>query len=181
MSSKIGRVPVTIPSGVSVTEQNGQLTIKGKQGELSHFVPANVNVEISEKEIKVAANDSSKESNALMGTTRAIINNHVKGVSEGFVKKLLLVGVGYKAQVKKKGNCFEIDMSVGLSHPAKYTAPEGIELVAVSATEIDVKGINKQIVGQVAANIRSFRKPEPYKGKGIRYADEQIILKEVKK
>ena len=181
MSSKIGRIPVTIPSGVSVSQTANIITIKGSKGELSHAIPSLVKLDITDTEVTVAANDGSKRAISLMGTTRAIINNHVTGVTAGFTKKLLLVGVGYKAQVKKNGNLFEIDMSLGLSHPAIYTAPEGVELVAVSATEIDVKGVDKQKVGQVAAEIRKFRKPEPYKGKGIRYSDEKIILREVKK
>lgn len=174
-------MPIQIPQGVNVEEVNGLVTIKGSKGEMQHVIPSCVQVTVVDNSIKVAINDNNIESRTLMGTTRALLKNKVEGVSEGFSKNLLLVGVGYKAQVKKVGNIYTVDMSLGLSHPVVYKSPEGVVIEAVNSTELKISGIDKQLVGQVAADIRAYRRPEPYKGKGIRYSDEVIILKETKK
>jgi large subunit ribosomal protein L6 len=175
--SRVGKVPVSIPKGVEVSLQDQELTIKGKQGSLQHTVHAAVELKIENNEISFAPRQTTQLSDALSGTTRALVNNMVKGVTEGFVKKLLLVRVGYRAQVQ--GN--SLGLTLGFSHPVNFPIPEGIKIECPTQTEILVKGIDRQQVGQVAANIREFRPPEPYKGKGVKYSDEVIEIKETKK
>lgn len=175
--SRIANAPVTIPSGVDISISGQQITVKGSKGELSHNAHELVNVEQEDNVLKFKAVESSKSSVALSGTTRAILQNIVTGVSEGFERKLTIVGVGYRAQVQGK----VLNLSLGFSHPVNFEIPEGITIETPSQTEVVVKGIDKQQVGQVAANIRAYRPPEPYKGKGVRYEDEHIIRKEAKK
>ena len=175
--SRIGNAPVSIPKGVEIKIDGQQVDVKGAKGSLSHQVHALVTVSVDDTELKVAAANDSKQADALSGTTRALIQNMVTGVSDGFERKLEIVGVGYRAQMKGKA----LNLSLGFSHPVDFEIPEGITVETPSQTEIVVKGIDKQQVGQVAANIRAYRKPEPYKGKGVRYAGEHIVKKEAKK
>jgi large subunit ribosomal protein L6 len=185
-TSRIGRKPVVVPSGVQVKIQDKELSVKGPKGSLSITLHPFVNVALESNEIKVSLSDGSKKLitgksqklyRAIAGTVRANIYNVVHGVSQGFERKLVLVGVGYRAQAKGK----IISLSLGFSHPTDFTIPEGITVETPTQTEILVKGANKELVGLVAAQIRSIRGPEPYKGKGVRYADEVIELKETKK
>ncbi len=175
--SRIANNPVTIPSGVDVNIAGSLITIKGGKGQLSHDVHPLVKVEQEEGVLKTTVNNNSKTANALSGTTRALLQNLVTGVSEGFERKLEIVGVGYRAAVAGK----VLNLSLGFSHPVEFAIPEGISIETPSQTEILIKGIDKQQVGQVAANIRAYRPPEPYKGKGVRYSDERIVRKEAKK
>lgn len=171
--SRIGKKPIAIPAGVTVTV-NGQLVkVKGPQGELQFTVHPNITVKFENNVIEVQRSDDLKENRALHGLTRAIIQNMIKGVSEGYKKVLDIVGVGYKAELK--GN--NLLVTIGYSHPIYFIPPAGIKLETPTPTQIIVSGIDKQLVGQVASKIRSFRKPEPYKGKGIKYSDEQILRK----
>ena len=177
--SRIARKPITIPSGVEVTQQGDSLKIKGPKGEFLHQVYPGIEVVKNDNSLQVslATEDPSHTCISMLGTTCVLLNNFMIGVSAGFEKKLTLVGVGYRA--KAKGS--SLDLSLGFSHPVNYDAPKGISLEAPSNTEILVKGADKQKVGQVAAEIRALRPPEPYKGKGVRYADEHLTLKETKK
>jgi large subunit ribosomal protein L6 len=175
--SRIASNPVTIPSGVDVNIVGSLITIKGSKGELSHDIHPLVKVEQEDNVLKTTVNNNSKFANALSGTTRALIQNLVTGVSEGFERKLGIVGVGYRAAVSGK----VLNLTLGFSHPVEFQIPEGITIETPSQTEIVIKGSDKQQVGQVAANIRAYRPPEPYKGKGVRYSDERIIRKEAKK
>ena len=175
--SRIANNPVTIPSGVDININGQQVTVKGGKGELSHEVHSLVSVEQDDNVLKFKSVDTSKSANALAGTTRAVVQNLVTGVSDGFERKLTIVGVGYRAAVQGK----VLNLTLGFSHPVNFEIPEGITIETPSQTEVVVKGIDKQKVGQVAANIRAYRPPEPYKGKGVRYADEHIIRKEAKK
>jgi large subunit ribosomal protein L6 len=175
--SRIAKAPVNIPKGVEVKISGQTIDIKGSSGALSHRVHALVSVTVDDAQIKVSAKDASKQSKALSGTTRAVLDNMVEGVAQGFERKLEIVGVGFRAQVEGKN----LDLSLGYSHPISFEIPEGITIETPSQTEIIVKGIDKQHVGQVAANIRAYRKPEPYKGKGVRYDDEHVVRKEAKK
>jgi large subunit ribosomal protein L6 len=175
--SRVANKPVPVPSAVEITENGQQLSIKGPKGTLEHQVHDLVEVSRDDGVLIFKPRDSSKAANALAGTTRAVINNLVVGVSEGFEKKLELVGVGYRAQAKGK----VLNLSLGFSHPVDYAIPEGITAETPSQTEIVITGSDKQRVGQVAAEIRAFRPPEPYKGKGVRYAGEHIVRKEAKK
>ncbi|HIF52347.1 MAG TPA: 50S ribosomal protein L6 [Thiotrichaceae bacterium] len=175
--SRVANNPVSIPSGVDVNIAGSLITIKGNKGELSHNVHSLVKVEQEDGVIKTTVNSNSKSANALSGTTRALIQNIVTGVTEGFERKLEIVGVGYRANVAGKA----LNLSLGFSHPVAFEIPEGISIETPSQTEIVIKGIDKQQVGQVAANIRAYRPPEPYKGKGVRYSDERIVRKEAKK
>ena len=175
--SRIANNPVTIPGDVDVNIVGSMITIKGSKGELSHDIHPLVKVEQEDNVLKTSVNNNSKFANALSGTTRALIQNIVTGVTEGFERKLEIVGVGYRAAVSGK----VLNLTLGFSHPVEFPIPEGITLETPSQTEIVVKGIDKQKVGQVAANIRAYRPPEPYKGKGVRYSDERIIRKEAKK
>ncbi len=184
MSSRVGRKPIEIPSGVEIRLDGDVAVLKGSKGEIKQKIHPLVKVEIKDNVVSLSASadkNSPKFANAISGTMRALLSNHVTGVSQGFTKKLLLVGVGYKVKVINKDGKDAVDLSLGFSHPVVYTAPEGVTLKAVSATELDVSGFDKQQVGQVAADIRSIRPPEVYKGKGVRYASESIILKETKK
>ena len=170
-------MPIPLPSGVEVNIAGQAVSIKGAKGVMSHRVHDLVSVAVADGIINVSANDDSQAANALSGTTRALLNNMVMGVSTGFTRKLEIVGVGYRAQVQ--GN--KLALSLGYSHPVEYPIPEGISIECPSQTEILVKGVDKQQVGQVAANIRAYRAPEPYKGKGVRYGGEVIVKKEAKK
>ncbi|GJM05561.1 MAG: 50S ribosomal protein L6 [marine bacterium B5-7] len=175
--SRIANNPITIPSGVDVNIVGTMVTVKGNKGELSHNVHPLVKVEQEDNVLKTTVNNNSKSANALSGTTRAVIQNLVTGVSDGFERKLEIVGVGYRAAVSGK----VLNLTLGFSHPVAFDIPEGISIETPSQTEIIIKGSDKQQVGQVAANIRRYRPPEPYKGKGVRYSDERIIRKEAKK
>lgn len=175
--SRIANNPIPLPSGVNVNLDGDTVTVKGSKGELQLGLTSRVAVTIEDNEVRVSANDASQQSRAMAGTTRSLVNNMVSGVSKGFEKRLTLVGVGYRAQVKGK----TLNLSLGFSHPVEYQIPDGINIEAPSQTEIVVSGINKQRVGQVAADIRGYRPPEPYKGKGVRYSDEQVVRKEAKK
>ncbi|MGI9320972.1 MAG: 50S ribosomal protein L6 [Thiogranum sp.] len=175
--SRVANKPVPVPAAVEITEDGQQLSIKGPKGTLQHHIHSLVEVVREDGELSFKPRDDSKAANALAGTTRSVINNLVLGVTDGFEKKLELVGVGYRAQAKGK----VLNLSLGFSHPVDYELPEGVTAETPSQTEIVVKGSDKQRVGQVAAEIRAFRPPEPYKGKGVRYADEVVVRKEAKK
>lgn len=175
--SRIAKYPIEIPQGVEVDLQPDSIAIKNNKGQFNHLIPKEVLVKLENNVLTFATRKPSQKAIALSGTTRALINNMVKGLTEGFNKKLTLVGVGYRAQVQGQ----VLNLNLGYSHPIHYDIPEGITIETPSQTEVLVKGVDKQKVGQVAANIRSLRPPEPYKGKGVRYADEVIILKETKK
>ena len=174
--SRIGNRVLTIPENVNVTLENDTITVKGPKGSLDFPISKSVIVKIDGNALTVETTSAS-DSNLMQGTTNAIIKNMIKGVSEGFEKGLEIIGVGYRFQVQ--GNVLTVN--AGYSHPVKMTAPEGLTVEAVSNTEIVVKGINKELVGEFAANIRKVRKPEPYKGKGIRYKGEVVRRKEGKK
>ena len=175
--SRIGRKPVVVPAGVEITvDANNVVTVKGPKGQLSEEISKLIKVEVKEGEVEVTRSSDAREERAQHGLARTLINNMVIGVTQGFEKKLQLVGVGYKAE--KKGNT--LVMNLGYSHPVEMVDPEGITTEVPSATEIVVKGADKAIVGNYAANIRAWRKPEPYKGKGIKYVDEVIRRKEGK-
>jgi large subunit ribosomal protein L6 len=171
--SRIGRLPVQILEGVEVRQSNGTISVKGPKGELSLDVHPAMKVVVDEAEIRVERSSDQKDDRALHGLTRSLIANMVKGVTEGYTKTLEIIGVGYRADVKGKG----ITLSIGFSHPIAYEAADGIKLECPNQTTIVVSGIDKQKVGQTAAEIRGFRPPEPYKGKGIRYQGEQIRRK----
>lgn len=186
VTSRVGRKPVALPKGVEVKINGQDLHIKGPKGQLNLHVDQAVTVLVEEGFVKVQPNanaaysrsgSGSKLKRSITGTSRAKIANFVHGVSTGFERKLLLVGVGYKAQAKGK----ELHLTIGYSHPVSIVAPEGITIETPSQTEILVKGVDKHLVGHVASKIRALRSPEPYKGKGIRYANEVIVLKETKK
>lgn len=171
--SRIGKQPVTIPAGVEVKIDGHIVNVKGPKGELTREFNPMMTIKQEGDEIIVTRPDASREARSLHGLTRTLIHNMVVGVSEGFSKKLELVGVGYRASLKGK----DLEMSLGFSHPVKVTPPEGIVFEVPSQTEILVKGASKEQVGQVAADVRAWRKPEPYKGKGIRYAGEHVRRK----
>ena len=175
--SRVAKNPVQIPDGVSVSYESNIVIVKGKNGEMNLSMPESVEIEINESLIQVKYDESNQQSVALAGTTRANINNMVIGVSDGFEKKLELKGVGYRA--KASGQLLEL--TLGFSHPVKYQLPEDVKVETPSQTEVVLKSFNKQILGQAAAEIRSFRPPEPYKGKGVRYSDENVRRKEAKK
>jgi large subunit ribosomal protein L6 len=171
--SRIGKKPVTVPAGVTVTINGNEVKVKGPEGELDRTFSDLVTISQEGEEILVARNDETTESNAQQGLTRTLIHNMVVGVSEGFEKKLELTGVGYRAQLKGK----DLDLSLGYSHPVIYACPENISFEVPDNTHITVKGISKEQVGQVAAEVRAKRPPEPYKGKGIHYEGEHIRRK----
>lgn len=175
--SRIAKEPVTVPAAVEITEKGQLLSVKGPRGTLQHQMHALVEMTRDEAVLNFKPRDGSKAANALAGTTRAVVNNLVVGVTDGFQKKLELVGVGYRAQSKGK----ILNLALGFSHPVDYQLPEGVTAETPSQTEIIVSGSDKQQVGQVAAEIRAHRPPEPYKGKGVRYAGEEIVRKEAKK
>ncbi|MEI2734546.1 MAG: 50S ribosomal protein L6 [Rhodoblastus sp.] len=175
--SRIGKKPVAIPSGVTAKVEGQKVSVKGAKGELSFVVPDDVDVKFQDNEIKVDPRNETKRARALWGTARAQVNNLVVGVTQGFERKLEITGVGYKAAVAGKS----LQLSLGYSHDVNYPIPAGIAIATPKPTEITVTGIDKRQVGQVAAEIRAYRGPEPYKGKGVRYADEFIFRKEGKK
>ncbi len=175
--SRIAKAPVQVPDGVEVAVQPGNVTVTGAKGALSLAVSEQVEVKRQDKLLTFAPRSASRAAKALAGTTRSLVDNMVVGVSRGFEKKLEIQGVGYRAQVQGR----KLNLQLGYSHPIDYQLPEGIEVQAESQTEIVVKGLDKQLVGQVAAEIRSLRPPEPYKGKGVRYAGERLRRKEGKK
>lgn len=175
--SRVGKLPVAIPQGVDVALSDEAIQVKGKGGNLSAAANRLVKVESKDGKLSFTPVDESREANAMSGTLRQLVNNMVKGVSEGFEKKLNLIGVGYKAAVQ--GN--KLNLSVGYSHPVLMDLPEGISAVTPTPTEIVIKGADRQRVGQFAAEVRATRPPEPYKGKGVRYSDEKVIIKETKK
>ncbi|MCB1759156.1 MAG: 50S ribosomal protein L6 [Gammaproteobacteria bacterium] len=175
--SRIAKNPITLPAGVELKLDGAQVTVKGGKGTLQLKLHEFVKIEQEDGSITVAPVTEGRDEWAMAGTFRALINNMVVGVSEGFSKTLKLIGVGYRAQMK--GN--SLNLNLGFSHPVDYPVPEGIEISAPSQTDVVVSGCDKQKVGQVAAEIRAFRPPEPYKGKGVRYADEFVLRKEAKK
>ena len=175
--SRVAKNPVTVPAGVEVNFGTDALTVKGKNGALSLPLTGAVKVELNNGQLTFAAADDSKHAVAMSGTVRALVANMVKGVSEGFEKKLQLIGVGYRAQAQGK----TLNLSLGFSHPVVYEMPEGVSVATPSQTEIVLTGADKQAVGQAAAEIRGYRPPEPYKGKGVRYVGEQVVMKEAKK
>ncbi len=175
--SRVARKPVELPKGVEFTQVTDVLKVKGPKGELSMTVNTEVEIKLEDSIATVIPRSGSRFAHAMAGTTRALVDNMVTGVTNGFEKRLNLVGVGYRVQAKGKN----LNLTLGFSHPIEYEVPEGIEIETPSQTEITVKGIDKQKVGQTAAEIRRYRPPEPYKGKGVRYSDERIVLKEAKK
>lgn len=175
--SRVAKQPIELVKDVSVNLQGADLTVKGPKGSLSLRIHPEVEVTQDDSVLNVAPRSGSRFATAMSGTTRALINNMVTGVSSGFERKLELVGVGYRAQAQ--GN--KVNLSLGFSHPVEYQVPEGVTVETPSQTEILVKGIDRQAVGQVASELRRYRPPEPYKGKGVRYSDERIVLKEAKK
>ena len=175
--SRVAKQPVEMPSGVEIAIADGKVTAKGAKGTLELVLNPLVEVKQEGNVLTILPARESKQAWAMAGTTRALLNNMVTGVSQGFERKLELVGVGYRAQAQ--GNT--LNLTLGLSHPINYPVPEGITIETPSQTEVVVKGADKQRVGQVAAEIRAFRPPEPYKGKGVKYADETIVRKEAKK
>jgi large subunit ribosomal protein L6 len=175
--SRIAKAPVTIPNGVDIKLEGNNMTVKGSKGQLSfNFNPA-INVDITDNVISMQWNRDDKNATAQAGTARAIVSNMVNGVSAGFEKKLTLIGVGYRAQAKDN----ILNLTLGFSHPVDFEVPAGITVETPTQTEIVVRGSDKQQVGQVAAKIRAYRPPEPYKGKGVRYAEEHVVRKEAKK
>jgi large subunit ribosomal protein L6 len=175
--SRIAKYPVNVPSGVEVKLADGVLNVKGPKGRLEFRVHPQVKVSHEGQHINFAANDASRFADAMSGTTRALVNNMVHGVSKGFEKRMTIIGVGYRAAVQGKN----LNLTLGFSHPVVYPIPEGITIECPDQTNIVVKGADKQLVGQVAAEIRAYRSPEPYKGKGVRYSDEHVVKKEAKK
>ena len=175
--SRIAKAPINVPAGVEVTLNGQDIKVKGKNGELSRTINAAVEVVVNENVITTLPREGVVNAWAQAGTARALINNMLVGVDAGYERKLQLVGVGYRAAAKGK----VLDLTLGFSHPVNFEVPEGITIETPSQTEVLVKGADKQLVGQVAANIRAYRKPEPYKGKGVRYADENVRRKEAKK
>jgi len=175
--SRIAKAPVIIPSGVDIKLEGNNVTVKGSNGQLSYDTNSAVSFGITENVIQVQWDRDDKKATAQAGTARAIVSNMIVGVSAGFEKKLTLIGVGYRAQAK--GNI--LNLALGFSHPIDFEVPEGVLVETPSQTEILIKGSDKQLVGEVAAKIRAYRPPEPYKGKGVRYADEHVARKEAKK
>jgi|TARA_B110000483_G_scaffold65680_2_gene82178 large subunit ribosomal protein L6 len=175
--SRIANNPVVLPAGVEIKLNGDQVSAKGKNGELSLVLHPLVTIKQEENNLVFAASESSKNAVALSGTFRSLVNNMVVGVTEGYERKLTLLGVGYRA--KASGN--KLDLTLGFSHPVIYNLPKGVSAETPSQTEIVLKSADKQLLGQVAAEVRAFRPPEPYKGKGVRYADEYVKIKEAKK
>lgn len=175
--SRIAKYPVMVPSGVEIAVTENEITVKGPLGTLTQKLSGDVTVLRDGDSLQCTANKQTQQANAMSGTTRALLANMVKGVSQGFEKKLTLVGVGYRAQAK--GDV--LSLALGFSHPVEHPMPAGIKVETPSQTEILIKGVDKQQVGQVAAEVRAYRSPEPYKGKGVRYADEVVAIKETKK
>lgn len=171
--SRIGKKPIEIPNGVAVSKKGSVISVKGPKGELQQDIHSNISVEVKDNEVVVTRPDDSRENKALHGLSRALLQNMVTGVTDAYQKTLDIVGVGYRVELKGKNILFNI----GYSHPIYFMPPDGVTLQAPTQTQIVVSGIDKQLVGMVAAKIRSIRKPEPYKGKGIKYSDEQIQRK----
>ena len=171
--SRIGRLPITIPAGVDVTIDGDRVSVKGPKGQLEHSLPTPITVTLEEGQVTVARPDDERESRSLHGLTRTLISNMVEGVTNGFSKQLEVVGTGYRVQAKGQ----DLEFALGYSHPVLIEAPEGITFATDGQTKFSIEGIDKQKVGQIAANIRRLRKDDPYKGKGIRYAGEQIRRK----
>jgi len=175
--SRIANYPVMVPDKVEVSIAHDQISVKGPLGTLTQRVSPRVKIERVENRLEFKVNDNSRQANALSGTVRALVANMVAGVTKGFERRLNLVGVGYRAQAQGD----KVNLTLGFSHPVVHSLPTGVKAETPTQTEIVIKGTDKQIVGQVAAEIRRYRAPEPYKGKGVRYAGEQIVLKETKK
>ena len=175
--SRVAKNPIIVPDGVNISVDDKNVTVKGNKGELDFLLSLSISLNIDDNAITVSYDESNQKSVALAGTTRSIINNMIIGVSVGFEKKLELIGVGYRAKASGK----LLELTLGFSHPVKYQLPDDVQVETPSQTEVVLKSHNKQILGQVAAEIRAFRPPEPYKGKGVRYADEQVKRKEAKK
>lgn len=175
--SRVANNPVIIPEKVDVTLNATEISVKGPLGVLSHRLSPNVKVQRVENRIEFQVNDQSIQANAMSGTLRALVSNMVTGVSKGFEKRLSLVGVGYRAQAQGD----KVNLTLGFSHPVVHQLPKGVKAETPTQTEIVLKGADRQQVGQVAADIRAYRSPEPYKGKGVRYVGEHIVLKETKK
>ena len=175
--SRVGKMPVAIPQGVDVTLSNETISIKGAQGTLVRAQNALVKVANEAGKLSFVPTNDSAEANAMSGTMRALVANMVQGVSKGFERKLTLVGVGFRAQAQGQ----KLNLQIGFSHPVVKDMPAGITVACATPTEILIKGADRQVVGQIAAEVRAFRPPEPYKGKGIRYSDEKVSLKETKK
>lgn len=175
--SRVAKYPVSLPKGVEVTLGAEAISIKGPLGTLTQFMLPSVKVEKEGEQLFCRAVEGAPDAGAMSGTMRALVNNMVTGVTKGFERKLELVGVGYRAQAQGR----KLNLTLGFSHPVAYPVPEGITVETPSQTEIVIKGIDRQKVGQVAAEIRRYRAPEPYKGKGVRFAGEKVVLKEAKK
>ena len=175
--SRIAKAPVELPKGVEFKQEGNVVTLKGGKGELSMALNSEVELTQEDGGLKVSPRSGSRFAMAVTGTMRSLLANMVQGVTEGYERKLELVGVGYRAQAQGKN----LNLTLGFSHPVVYAAPEGINIETPSQTEVVITGTDKQQVGQVAAEIRRFRPPEPYKGKGVRYANEHVVLKEAKK
>ncbi|NBV88032.1 MAG: 50S ribosomal protein L6 [Betaproteobacteria bacterium] len=175
--SRIAKYPVAIPAGVEANVQPNLITVKGPLGTLTQAITDGIQIQQEAGKLQVSVTNDSREAKAMSGTMRALVANMVQGVSKGFEKKLNLIGVGYKAAAQGKS----LNLSLGFSHPVDYALPEGIKAETPTPTEIIIKGIDKQRVGQVAAEVRAYRPPEPYKGKGVRYANEVVVIKETKK
>ena len=172
--SRIGRAPITVPAGVDVTIDDRELTVKGPKGTLSRSLPGEITVRSDEGALLVERPNDERTSRALHGLTRSLVNNMVIGVTNGFTKELEIVGVGYRAAAQGPN---KLELALGFSHPVSVDAPDGITFEVPAPTRVIVRGIDKEAVGQVAANIRKIRKPEPYKGKGVRYAGERVLRK----
>ena len=175
--SRIGNAPVVLPEKVEVAITPGEISVKGPLGTLTQKLSHEVTVEKVENRVQFKAAGNSRQANALSGTMRALVANMVTGVTKGFEKRLTLVGVGYRAQAQGD----KLNLTLGYSHPVAHAMPKGIKVETPTQTEIVIKGLDRQMVGQVAAEVRAHRSPEPYKGKGVRYANEQVVIKETKK
>lgn len=175
--SRIGKNPIPVPKGVEVSMSNGQISVKGPLGIISRSLDSNVGIEKDGENLQCKALGNSRHAKAMSGTVRALVSNMVAGVSTGWVRNLKLVGVGYRAQAQGD----KLNLTLGFSHPVVHEMPKGVKVTTPSQTEILISGVDKQLVGQVAAEVRAYRSPEPYKGKGVRYSDETIVLKETKK
>ena len=175
--SRIGKKPVPVPSGVTANVEGQTVKVKGPKGAMQFVVPEEVSVKLEEGKVCVDPRNESKRARSMWGTSRTLVNNLVTGVTKGFEKKLNLVGVGFRAQASGS----KLNLQVGFSHPVVKEMPAGIKVECPTQTEIIIKGFDRQMVGQIAAEVRAIRPPEPYKGKGIRYADERVVLKETKK
>ncbi len=175
--SRVGKMPIALPAGAEVAISAAAITVKGPMGVLTQSLNGLVTIANESSVLNFKPANDSREANAMTGTLRALVNNMVNGVTKGFEKKLNLVGVGYKAQAQGD----KLNLSLGFSHPVVHDMPAGVTCATPTPTEILIKGVNKQQVGQVAAEVRAYRSPEPYKGKGVRYADEVVVIKETKK